>query len=283
MHDFADITVFLYLYYANCMQIFPAYPFSMRCGRCFVGIAATASFASFLYNIKYLHTMATVSFYLDTRRMKKNGKFPVKLNVFHVGQTIISTEFEATPDVWDGSGYNKKAQNWQAKNIALRNLINKVERRLFELEDSGTLGKMDDRKLKEDLKRVISGKPENEERKFVEMMREFMGTKAKRSTASCYEGTIRKLEGYDGENYFNFCSLMRIIIKKATRKPLYTISSMLIILFVYIQIPLLGFSKHYHVFVCQTRCYQGYHQGTHGNNSHPHGNACTWHIVIHTS
>lgn len=49
---------------------------------------------------------------------------------------------------------------------------------------------------------------------------------------------------------------MRIIVKKATRKPLYTISSMLIILFVYIQIPLLGFSKHYHVFVCQTRCYQ---------------------------
>ena len=147
--------------------------------------------------------MATANFYLDIRRIKDNGKYPVRIRIQHNRMFLLSTEFEATPDVWDGSGYNKKAQNWQAKNVALRSLINKIERRLFELEDSGTLGKMDDRKLKEDLKRVISGKPENEERKFVEVMSEFMGTKAKRSTASCYEGTIRKLEGYDDNCTFS--------------------------------------------------------------------------------
>jgi len=141
--------------------------------------------------------MATVSFYLDTRRMKKNGKYPVKLNVFHVGQTIISTEFEATPETWTGTEYNKKAQNWKTKNIALRNLMNNVERRLYELSESGQLRKMDDKNLKEDLKRVMTGKPEKEERTLLDVMREFIGTKTKNSTISCYEGTINKIEKYD--------------------------------------------------------------------------------------
>lgn len=151
--------------------------------------------------------MATANFYLDIRRIKNNGKYPVRIRIQHNRMFLLSTEFEATPDVWDGSGYSKKAQNWQAKNMALRNLMNKVERRLFELDDSGEIRKMDDKKLKEDLKRVISGKPEDEERTFIEVMREFMGTKAKKSTASCYEGTIRKLEGYD--NVCTFASIDR--------------------------------------------------------------------------
>lgn len=141
--------------------------------------------------------MATANFYLDIRRIKNNGKYPVRIRIQHNRMFLLSTEFEATPDVWEGSSYSKKAQNWQAKNMALRSLMNKVERRLFELDDSSEIRGMDDKKLKEDLKRVISGRPENEERKFIEVMREFMGTKTKKSTASCYEGTIRKLEEYD--------------------------------------------------------------------------------------
>lgn len=145
-------------------------------------------------NLKH---MATVSFYLDTRRMKKNGKFPIKLNVFHKGQTLLSTEFEASPETWSGTEYNRKAQNWQAKNVALRSLMNNVEKKIFELEETGILRKMDDNALKDELKRAVSGKQGKEERTFLDVMREFMGTKAKRTTASCYEGTIHKLEEYD--------------------------------------------------------------------------------------
>lgn len=141
--------------------------------------------------------MATVSFYLDTRRMKKNGKFPIKLNVFHKGQMLLSTEFEAYPEIWNGTEYSRKAQNWQAKNVALRSLMNKVEKRLFELEDNGMLNRLDDKDLKNDLKRVISGEVDRECRSFIDVIREFMGTKAKKSTILCYEGTARKLEEYD--------------------------------------------------------------------------------------
>lgn len=141
--------------------------------------------------------MATVSFYLDTRRMKNNGKFPIKLNVFHKGQMLLSTEFDASAETWVGTEYNRKAQNWQAKNVALRNLINKVEKRLFELEESGALNRIDDKALKEDLKNVISGKTEKGNRAYLDVMREFIGTKVKKSTSLCYEGTMRKLEEYD--------------------------------------------------------------------------------------
>ncbi len=141
--------------------------------------------------------MATVSFYLDTRRMKNNGKFPIKLNVFHKGQMLLSTEFDASAESWGGTEYNRKAQNWQAKNVALRNLINKVEKRLFELEESGVLNRIDDKALKEDLKNVISGKTDKGNRAYLDVMREFIGTKAKKSTSLCYEGTMRKLEEYD--------------------------------------------------------------------------------------
>ena len=129
--------------------------------------------------------------------MKNNGKFPIKLNVFHKGQMLLSTEFDASAESWGGTEYNRKAQNWQAKNVALRNLINKVEKRLFELEESGVLNRIDDKALKEDLKNVISGKTDKGNRAYLDVMREFIGTKAKKSTSLCYEGTMRKLEEYD--------------------------------------------------------------------------------------
>ena len=142
--------------------------------------------------------MATANFYLDIRRIKDNGKYPVRIRIQHNRMFLISTEFEATPDVWDGSGYSKKAQNWQAKNMALRNLMNKVERRLFELDDSGEIRKMDDKKLKEDLKRMISGKPETPDgRRFISVLDGFMSTKTNKGTLTVYNTTRNKILAYD--------------------------------------------------------------------------------------
>ena len=42
--------------------------------------------------------MATASFYLDTRRSKKDGTFPIKINVRHNNKFLVSTEFSATPE-----------------------------------------------------------------------------------------------------------------------------------------------------------------------------------------
>ena len=129
--------------------------------------------------------------------MKKNGKFPVKLNVFHKGQTLLSTKFDASPETWNGTEYNRKAQNWQAKNVALRNMMNNLEKKIFELEENGILRKMDDNALKDELKRVVSGKPEREERGFISVLDEFVSTKSNNGTKTTYTTTRNKILVFD--------------------------------------------------------------------------------------
>ena len=129
--------------------------------------------------------------------MKKNGKFPVKLNVFHKGQTLLSTKFDASPETWSGTEYNRKAQNWQAKNVALRSLMNNLEKKIFELEENGILRKMDDNALKDELKRVVSGKPEREERGFISVLDEFVRTKSNNGTKTTYTTTRNKILVFD--------------------------------------------------------------------------------------
>lgn len=148
--------------------------------------------------------MATANFYLDTRRMKDNGKYPVRIRIQHNGKFLISTEFDVKPDGWDGMGYNRTVPNWQAKNMSLRNLMNKVERRLLELEDNGGIRKMDDKELKEDLKRIILGKSEiPEERTFISVLDEFIGTKSNAGTRTVYNTTRNKIIAYDKKCTFS--------------------------------------------------------------------------------
>ena len=140
--------------------------------------------------------MATANFYIDTRRMKDNGKYPVRIRIQHNGKFLISTEFDVKPDGWDGMGYNRTVPNWQAKNMSLRNLMNKVERRLLELEDNGGIRKMDDKELKEDLKRIILGKSES-------VLDEFIGTKSNAGTRTVYNTTRNKIIAYDKKCTFS--------------------------------------------------------------------------------
>lgn len=56
--------------------------------------------------------MATANYYLDTRRMKANGKYPLKIRVQHRGKFLISTGFEAAPGTWGSGSYNRKESNW---------------------------------------------------------------------------------------------------------------------------------------------------------------------------
>ena len=148
--------------------------------------------------------MATANFYIDTRRMKDNGKYPVRIRIQHNGKFLISTEFDVKPDGWDGMGYNRTVPNWQAKNMSLRNLMNKVERRLLELEDNGGIRKMDDKELKEDLKRIILGKSEiSEERTFISVLDEFIETKSNAGTRTVYNTTRNKIIAYDKKCTFS--------------------------------------------------------------------------------
>lgn len=145
-------------------------------------------------HIKY-KIMATANFYLDTRRIKDNGKYPIRIRIQHKGKFLISTPFDSSEESWSGTEYNRKEPNFKPKNVALRNLINKIEGMLLEMDGKGELQKKSDKDLKEWIKNALTGR--KKDRTFIEVMKEFASTKMKKSTAACYEGTVRKLEEYD--------------------------------------------------------------------------------------
>lgn len=140
--------------------------------------------------------MATANFYLDIRRIKDNGKYPVRIRIQHRRMFLISTEFDATLGTWEGTEYNKREQNYKAKNVALRNLINKVEGFLIGLRDEGRIARMSDKQLKDTLKRFLSTKQE-QCREFVHYLDEFAAKKNNPGTRTVYATTKNKILAFD--------------------------------------------------------------------------------------
>ena len=62
--------------------------------------------------------MATIKFYLDTRREKKDGLFPLKLNVHNKGTFFLSTGYSATQEKWNGTEFTNKEANYKECSIA---------------------------------------------------------------------------------------------------------------------------------------------------------------------
>lgn len=145
--------------------------------------------------------MATYNIYLDTRRMKKDGTFPVKINVRHRGQFMLSTNFNASPDAWAGTEYSRKEPNHRARNAALRLLLGRLEETLVTLDRAGTLRQMTDAQLKEHLKRELFGTAPKA-RPFTDFIGEFISRKQNAGTRSVYEGTRRKLMQFDPQCTF---------------------------------------------------------------------------------
>ena len=138
-----------------------------------------------------LMDMATANCYLDTRRIKANGKYtrrikangkyPLKIRVQHRGKFLISTDFDAVPETWSINSYNRKESNWQAKNVAVRNLMNRLEKIIFSLDEEGLLLKMSDKELKEAITSELEGN-KIEERTFIDCLDEFVSTKTNKGT-----------------------------------------------------------------------------------------------------
>ena len=132
--------------------------------------------------------MATASFYLDTRRSKKDGTFPIKINVRHNNKFLVSTEFSATPETWTGTEYSKEAKNYKVRNVAIRNLKNKVDTLIILLDESGKLKRTSDKALKEQIERALKNNSATE-KKFVDYIDDFIATKTKKDRWMSDAGT----------------------------------------------------------------------------------------------
>ena len=145
--------------------------------------------------------MATVKFYLDKRRQKKDGTYPIKLNVFHNKQIMITTQLSASEKEWNGNEYSVRAQNYKPRNIVARGIINKAETVIFTLEQQEKLKSTTDKALKKLIEDAISSKVENQ-KTFLYYLDEFVSKKTNQRTKSIYTTTRNKIEEYDSHCTF---------------------------------------------------------------------------------
>ena len=145
--------------------------------------------------------MATVKFYLDKRRQKKDGTYPIKLNVFHNKQIMIATQLSASEKEWNGNEYSVRAQNYKPRNIVARGIINKAETVIFTLEQQEKLKSTTDKALKKLIEDAISSKVENQ-KTFLYYLDEFVSKKTNQGTKSIYTTTRNKIEEFDSHCTF---------------------------------------------------------------------------------
>lgn len=141
--------------------------------------------------------MATVKFYLDMRRAKKDGTYPIKLNVRHNGQFIINTESTTLAENWTGTGFTNKEPNHKTKNAALRKMLSDMENTVFRLEMDGKLTSMTDKALKEILEKYLPGYTPEKTKNFVDYIADFMALKDKQGTKDVYTTTLNKVMAFD--------------------------------------------------------------------------------------
>lgn len=141
------------------------------------------------------HTMATTKLYLDTRRIKKDGTYPIKIMVNHKGNFLVSTDYSSCTEEWDRSSFTTKAANYRTKNVQLRNIINKIENLIFDLENSNRLNTIPNKKLKQLIEEKLSGKSDS--LVFIDYLDKFLETKTKAGTKEVYITTRNKLTEFD--------------------------------------------------------------------------------------
>lgn len=145
--------------------------------------------------------MATVKFFLDKRRQKKDGTYPIKLNVSHNKRMVISTQLSALETEWNGNEYSARARNYKPRNIVAREIINKAEMVIFTLEQQEKLKSTTDKALKKLIEDAICSKVENQ-KTFLYYLDEFVSKKTNQGTKTIYTTTRNKIEEYDSHCTF---------------------------------------------------------------------------------
>lgn len=140
--------------------------------------------------------MATVKFFLDKRRQKKDGTYPIKLNVSHNKRMVIATQLSALETEWNGNEYSARARNYKPRNIVAREIINKAEMVIFTLEQQEKLKSTTDKALKKLIEDAICSKVENQ-KTFLYYLDEFISKKNNQGTKTVYTTTRNKIEEYD--------------------------------------------------------------------------------------
>lgn len=139
---------------------------------------------------------------LDKRRAKKDGTYPVVVDMTFNSKTIrVSIGQSCLPSDWDESSmsFNRKLAR---KNALLNGIKSKLDMKLLEIESSGIVPR------KNEMNEIIAAianpvkhevRQRKKERMFSDYVREFADTKSNPGTRDLYLLTARKVSEYDPE------------------------------------------------------------------------------------
>lgn len=147
--------------------------------------------------------MITTRFYLDIRSEKKDGTYSIKINVTRNRKVFfINTGFSSLKNNWDNDHFTDKEPNYRAKNVRLRDMMNKVEKAIFELGESGCENSISDISLKKLIEDSLFGE-KAAHYTFIACLDEFLETKTKEGTRKVYIETRKKVEAFDPDATFD--------------------------------------------------------------------------------
>lgn len=135
--------------------------------------------------------MTTVKISWDKRRIKSNGKYPIRLCINHQKHFYVQSGLEASEEEFNGSLFVKSLE----KNMELGEKIDKVRKLINSLKSNGVLQSLDDNQLK---KRILE---EFSEKTFIKpfllVFDEYTATIKKENTLDVYAQTRAKIANFD--------------------------------------------------------------------------------------
>lgn len=145
--------------------------------------------------MQILYDMATLNTFLDMRRQLRDGSYPIKFNINHYGQIVISTGISTLKGALLGNMIQKKDPDYKPKNALLSIKINKIQTLLIKLENDDQLSKITNSELKRIINDIVSPSYKRE-RTFIERLEEFASTKSN-GTQTIYNTTKNKILKFD--------------------------------------------------------------------------------------
>lgn len=145
--------------------------------------------------------MITAKFYLDTRNLKKDETFPIKIYINNNRKVfLVKTGFSSILENWNTDKFTNAEPNYRPKNVRLRDMLNKVEKIIFEIEESGKSDISN-----KDLKGIIEDKlfGTNTGLNFINYLDKFLEMKDKWGTRKVYIETRKKIEVFDPNATFH--------------------------------------------------------------------------------
>lgn len=161
--------------------------------------------------------MVTSGFYLDERRMKNDGTYPIKVRIIRDRKVaMVNTGLSCAADDWVNERVAKRAMNAIQKNALLNKWMSEIDGYLMENERSGKLERMTMKELVGLVEMVVKGASRNVKKlEFVSVLDEYVERKVTRTNTRdiyistrakvdeyaqgvrCEDMTVRWLEGFD--------------------------------------------------------------------------------------